>query len=154
MKAQLFLKFIGGPRIGLLQANREPLTGDLEKLVGQILRALRSAGTPTTRDALHLLLRRFDAACPFMDGIFVGPDVRGYFLYAPADMRPAEVEGFLIANLNLVPFFQTQVDGDITRLFSESVLPIFPELPEATISRWSAATGASVLGKPAELTPL
>lgn len=152
VKSKLFLKFIGGPKIGLLQANREPLTEDLEQLVGQILRALRTAGVPTMRGDLRLLARRFGAEYAVVDGIFAGPCGRGYFMYGPTDMRRGDVEIFLIGNLNLVPFFLAHADGDNSRLFSEDVLPSFPEFPAPIISLWSAETGATALCKTTEFT--
>lgn len=152
VKSKLFLKLIGGPKIGLLQANREPLTEDLEQLVEQILRALRTAGVPTMRGDLRLLARRFGAECPVVDGIFAGPGGRGYFMYGPTEMRRDEVEEFLIGNLSLVPFFLAHADGDSSRLFSGDVLPSFPEFPEPIISLWSAETGATALCKTTEIT--
>ena len=143
VKSKLYLKFIGGRNIGLLQATREALTGDLNQAIRQILRALRQARTPTTREALRLMVRRYHAESPFSDGIFAGPDVRGYFLYTPPDVLPPVVDGFLIASLNLVPFFRVHTDGDLSSLFVGDVLPKFPELPEPITILWSAESGTT-----------
>ena len=57
VKHKLFMKIIGGPKIGLLFPSREPLTSDVDCAVEQILRALKKVGLEARRETLRLKLR-------------------------------------------------------------------------------------------------
>ena len=138
MKSKLHLKFFGGP-IGLLHSSREQLACDHDTVVGQILTALRKSKIVTTREELTLLLRRFREDTAYTDGVFVAPGACGYFFYAPSEMRRREVEEFLHNFVDLVPFYLTHCDGDLSRVLSGAVLPLMPELPTPIIEVWSGA---------------
>jgi hypothetical protein len=142
VKHQLFIKLIGGPKIGLLLASREPLTNDVDCAVEQVLRALKKIGLENRRDALRLKLRRFSEDGSFADGIFATSEgACGVFLYGPKELNRAQVDGYLMQNLNIVPFFRTDRDGNTDRLFVEPVLPEFPELPQPLAVLWTATGG-------------
>ncbi len=136
MKTKLHLKFFGGP-IGLLHTSREHVAYDRDTVVRQILGALRKSGVATTRENLMLSLRRFHPDSPYTDGVFVSPEALGYFMYAPPEMPKREIESFLQDYINLIPFYLASCDGDLSRIFSESVLPPFPELPPPITTLWS-----------------
>ena len=70
VKHKLFLKIVGGPKIGLLFSSREPLTSDVDCAVEQILRALKKVGLDTRRETLRLKLRRYCETDPIADGVF------------------------------------------------------------------------------------
>ena len=141
VKTRLYLKFFGGPKLGLLFSSREQLTGDVDEAIEHVLRVLKKIGLETPRDALVIKLRRFDEDAPFADGIFAAPEALGYLLYAPPDMSRAEVTNFMIDYLDLVALYRTECDGDPSRLFTGPVLPRFPELPEPVTVLWSAEDG-------------
>ena len=108
------------------------------------LRALKRAGVATSRDELKLKLRRFSAESPFIDGISCAPGGLGYYMCAPPDMEGEVAEGFMMQELDAVQFYLTHRDGDPTRLFTEPVLPQFPELPAPITVIWSAGETSPV----------
>jgi hypothetical protein len=153
VKHKLFMKIIGGPKIGLLFPSREPLTSDVDCAVEQILRALKKVGLEARRETLRLKLRRYCDEGPFADGIFsAGEGTCGVLLYGPKELNCPQIEQFLIQNLDVVPFFLTYKDGNSERLFSEPVLPEFPELPTPVTVLWTANGGVVTAPMASELT--
>jgi hypothetical protein len=143
VKHKLFLKIVGGPKIGLLYSNREPLPSDVSCVVEQILRALTKVGLEPQREFLRLKLRRYCPKGPFADGVFAaGGGTCGVLLYGPKQLTATQTDDFLLQNLNVVPFFHVYRDGNTDRLFTDPVLPLYPELPTPLTVEWSATDGA------------
>lgn len=142
MKTKLHLKFFAGP-IGLLLTSWEKLAFNNDTVVQQILGALKKGGAETKREDLMLKLRRYHKDGAFTDGIFASGSgkVLGYFIYAPPDMSRSEVEFLMQLGLNMVPFFLTVRDGDMSRIFSGPALPCYPEMPPPITVTWSEANG-------------
>lgn len=144
MKPKLHLKFFGGP-IGLLHTSREHVAYDCDTVVRQILGALKMSGVPTTRENLMLSLRRFQPESPYVDGVFVSHEALGYFMYAPPEMSKREIDSFLQGYINLVPYYLTKCDGNLSRILSEDALPVFPEMPPPITVTWSEAEGEALI---------
>ena len=139
MKPKLYLKFILGPKMGLLHSSSGEPTADVEATVTQVIQALDKAGLRPDRAAMRLRLRRFGDGIPFADGIFDdGCGSFGMLLYAPSVLPPAEIDGMLFHHLNLVPFYKVHTGASADLLFTEPVLPDYPELPEPVMVMWPA----------------
>ena len=139
MKPKLYLKFVLGPQMGLLHGSSGYPTADIDSTVAQVVRALNEVGLHPDRSAMRLRLRSFGKGLPFADGIF--SDGRGSFgmlLYGPSALRPGEIDAFLLHNFNLVPFFRAHTGGSTDLLFTETVLPAYPELPTPVMVMWPA----------------
>jgi hypothetical protein len=144
MKTKLHLKFFSGP-IGLLLTSRETLAFNSDTVVEQILSALKMQCLETKREDLVLKLRRFCEDGPIADGIFVTDEVLGYFVYAPPELGRNEIEMVMRDCLNLVPFYLTIRDGDLSRILSGPVLPQYPEMPPPITVTWSEAEGEALI---------
>jgi len=145
VKPKLYLKFILGPKMGLLHSSSDEPTADVEATVTQVFQALNMAGLRPDRAAMRLRLRRFGEGIPFADGIFGdGCGSFGMLLYAPSTLRRAEIESHLFRHLNLVPFFKVHNGCSADLLYSEPILPDYPELPEPVMVMWPAENSIPV----------
>ncbi len=66
-------------------------------------------------------------------------------MYAPPEMSEREIDSFLQEYINLVPYYLTKCDGNLSRIFSEDALPAFPEMPPPITVTWSEAEGEALI---------
>lgn len=144
MKINLYLKFFEGPKAGCLHQSRENPASSVDQAVIQITRSLKALGLHPEREKLRLKLRSFGHGLPYADGVFSdGNGSHGFILYAPPNMDPSEVNSYIFHTLDSVPFFRAHIDNSPERLFTDPVLPLYPELPPPSTIEWTSRTGVT-----------